>query len=558
MKRGSLTSFFKSVASTSASPPDSTKKMKSGEKSEQNSVRCPFCNSPFGVVDIEAHVAMHIATEEDGKISQKEVSQPNPPPMPHIIAAAASSSSSSSSSKSNVFATMMASSQLQNPKKVTFSLILDKKTGKLTPIFQMCDDPSLEQHVSILDANTAAWTAQVKIKGLKVGATKRELLVHLYTNIPSELSPSSVTPKASISTSILKSMLQKAVRRRKGNSACRLAYELLKASPNDLLRRLPIIMVEDASMHPGMPVLVFCMLADSKGYHLSPYLVLIIMQVLAEMTLCPVRDIRERHKEEDIASIDTLPPHSACRCVIVSLLFRLSFGGMMGDAHMLNDACCSWNNRLSKSETEFSSFSSSYNLLDTSDTLFCESYLDPQYLSGIRNSGKWGFRMIERFSRSNLLTGSDCIDSSMAHDLDTLIKCYAKDKYEFNCLNKLFKLDKMDLVPEGICFHCDFQLVPYVMSKLGMDDRIRLDEEKIKSLIWLFRASVNNHKNDSMDSIPDYTEIQVTLNEKRNEAKNWSIIAKYVKSYCEEKKERLWRSYTYTYPCPTTTTTTTK
>lgn len=69
-----------------------------------------------------------------------------------------------------------------------------------------------------------------------------------------------------LSIPVLKSMIQKAIRRQRPHQATMLAMELSDKSWSDLLRRIPIIMLEDAALHPDLPLLVWLMVADSKNY----------------------------------------------------------------------------------------------------------------------------------------------------------------------------------------------------------------------------------------------------------------------------------------------------
>ncbi len=62
----------------------------------------------------------------------------------------------------------------------------------------------------------------------------------------------------------LKSCLQKSIRRRAPLPAVRVAMELADKSWGDLIRRLPIIVLEDSVLHPDFPLLVWLMVADSK------------------------------------------------------------------------------------------------------------------------------------------------------------------------------------------------------------------------------------------------------------------------------------------------------
>lgn len=63
---------------------------------------------------------------------------------------------------------------------------------------------------------------------------------------------------------VLKSTLQKSVRRRRPLPAVRVAMELMDKAMGELLRRLPIIILEDSMLHPDLPLLVWAMVAESK------------------------------------------------------------------------------------------------------------------------------------------------------------------------------------------------------------------------------------------------------------------------------------------------------
>jgi hypothetical protein len=63
---------------------------------------------------------------------------------------------------------------------------------------------------------------------------------------------------------VLKSILQKSVRRRRPLPAVRVAMELMDKATGEILRRLPIIILEDSSLHPDFPLLVWTMVAESK------------------------------------------------------------------------------------------------------------------------------------------------------------------------------------------------------------------------------------------------------------------------------------------------------
>lgn len=70
--------------------------------------------------------------------------------------------------------------------------------------------------------------------------------------------------------SLCKSNLQKCIRKKMTDEAIRTALAIYRYNPNELLRRLPIIMIEDTLPHPEFfGKLVWWMCAVSKGYKLT-------------------------------------------------------------------------------------------------------------------------------------------------------------------------------------------------------------------------------------------------------------------------------------------------
>ena len=66
--------------------------------------------------------------------------------------------------------------------------------------------------------------------------------------------------------------------------------ELADKSWTDLIRRLPIIILEDSTLHPDFSLLVWLMIADSKGFVPSKELIVKVLQVVFEMASCPWQD----------------------------------------------------------------------------------------------------------------------------------------------------------------------------------------------------------------------------------------------------------------------------
>lgn len=131
---------------------------------------------------------------------------------------------------------------------------------------------------------------------------------------------------------LLKSNLQKAIRRRNRNAALRTAWWLLCNEPTELLRRLPVIVCEDTQLEPRLFVeLVWLMAATSKGYRLrwaDAALVMATVATALETT---------GHWNLEVAG----PPLPAGGLlhgsppVALALHIRIAFGGMRSDQAFL-------------------------------------------------------------------------------------------------------------------------------------------------------------------------------------------------------------------------------
>lgn len=174
-----------------------------------------------------------------------------------------------------------------------------------------------------------------------------------------------------LSVPVLKSVLQKSVRRRKPLPSVRVAMELADKSLSDLLRRLSIIAVEDSTVHPDVPLMVWLMMAVSKDFELSSSATTLtlwkrLFSFVFEMASCRWKDpltgtqpesdseaasafsIATFHTKKDDNSNDQ-GHHRLCTddTFVWSLLMRSHYGGMKGDVTMLQHAARLWKNRFS-------------------------------------------------------------------------------------------------------------------------------------------------------------------------------------------------------------------
>lgn len=157
-----------------------------------------------------------------------------------------------------------------------------------------------------------------------------------------------------------------------------------------MIRRLPIICLEDGALHPAFPVLVWCMVASSKGYLLPDYLLATCVHIIAEVSESPYMDClsareggstpqtpggrpedsldapsaatqstgtpinsfslslksHQSKRRARMSSYDIRQqPASATRTLVLSIMLRTAFGGMACDVVMLKKYTSLWYNR---------------------------------------------------------------------------------------------------------------------------------------------------------------------------------------------------------------------
>lgn len=139
---------------------------------------------------------------------------------------------------------------------------------------------------------------------------------------------------------LLKSNLQKAIRRCENNIALTTTIALIQQDSIELFRRLPIIYIEDVCLLDSLPIIVWLMMAD-KQYKLTNQDIFLILKIVNN--LC---DVKLYYDEEDSYKYDKSKhelSHSYLQNFIhkdclLSLLYRSQYGGMKGDIVMLKNA----------------------------------------------------------------------------------------------------------------------------------------------------------------------------------------------------------------------------
>lgn len=148
------------------------------------------------------------------------------------------------------------------------------------------------------------------------------------------------------SVPLLKSNLQKAIRRCQTNIAIKSALAIIQIEPLELLRRLPIIYIEDVCLMDSYPIIVWLMMAE-KEHLLDKNDIDIILHVVK--SLCETQtyyddsidytmDFELTHKNlQDLENKDS----------VLSIYYRAQYGGLKGDMTMLRNSVYYYSKRSS-------------------------------------------------------------------------------------------------------------------------------------------------------------------------------------------------------------------
>ena len=138
----------------------------------------------------------------------------------------------------------------------------------------------------------------------------------------------------SYSVPLIKSNLQKAIRRCENQIAIQSALALIQMAPLELLRRLPIIYIEDVCLMDSYSIVVWLMMADNNYQKLTNMDIDIILNIVN--SLCNCKTYFNYIKTDNIYEYthETLEFSTE----LLSLYYRSQYGGMKGDMQMLKVA----------------------------------------------------------------------------------------------------------------------------------------------------------------------------------------------------------------------------
>lgn len=140
-----------------------------------------------------------------------------------------------------------------------------------------------------------------------------------------------------ISVPLLKSNLQKAIRRQNTQIAVNSALSLIQKDKTEFLRRLPVIYIEDVCLIDSYPIVIWFMMCD-KEYTLTNLDIYILLNIIHN--LCVVNEFYLTHngdKNEFKISHEYLQNHVIAD-QLLALYYRTEYGGLKGDMIMLRNS----------------------------------------------------------------------------------------------------------------------------------------------------------------------------------------------------------------------------
>ena len=131
----------------------------------------------------------------------------------------------------------------------------------------------------------------------------------------------------------LLSHLQKSVRRMDDIKAVQTSKHLIDLDCNSFLRRLPIIMLEDVTLHESFSVIVWLMIASSKKFKIRIEMVKWLLGVVYYLSNEPRKETYFKEEKEYQWDESVTPPN--IHLLLKTLRFRKAYGGMKGDMMMI-------------------------------------------------------------------------------------------------------------------------------------------------------------------------------------------------------------------------------
>ena len=138
-----------------------------------------------------------------------------------------------------------------------------------------------------------------------------------------------------IPMSVLKSNLQKAIRKGETNIALKTACLLIIKSPQEFLRRLSIIYIEDVSLDNFFNIIMWYMCADVKGYQLNYSDVGWLLAVVNHLSNKQIAWVPKNDLELTINDVRDKILNGNFDNYLLPLVYRYEFNGFSGELSLI-------------------------------------------------------------------------------------------------------------------------------------------------------------------------------------------------------------------------------
>lgn len=211
------------------------------------------------------------------------------------------------------------------------------------------------------------WSSSILLSKNIFSYTQGDKLFIGTTNEPEQIFEPKVMKKKYFN-GILKSNLQKCIRRGLSKSAVRTAYQLINQNLNEFLRRWIIIIAEDSIIHPDMLYAMWLCMAHSKGYKITNNQVEFLLDMVYQVAESKYYDkvITDKLFNSELQDCVTVKKifnnpqniriiNKIGECCLAMLL-RSMYGGMKGDMIFLKSFNKIWKKRINDNEEKWVKF----------------------------------------------------------------------------------------------------------------------------------------------------------------------------------------------------------
>ena len=336
--------------------------------------------------------------------------------------------------------------------------------------------------------------------------------------------------------SYLKSNLQKAVRLRNVDICLKTAIKLMETPTGmlELVRRLPVILCEDAIMHPYFISLIWLMLRLDDDFVPTVNHRMLILQILFDIcepdVPCEFRcGQNENNSNNDTTLIDkdsspiALDLKSSISEALFGLVIRTAYGGMHGDLRLLNLCFQTWSVR--SQHNKISDFSTPWN-----------------------NNSMAHFPIPECWKRWQ----------SRSNWFSVEFKNYLLTQNKLKC----WILQSGNLLPTAIDFHVNRSMIDELLVLYPLHEDTKFKQE-IRDLIWQKRSCVVLRRCICIDKVHNTMTNDQSIDNFDSKVQTWwKMITKIeqgkinsiIDTYCKRKWSKLIRPDAFqTYLCKNTT-----